>query len=163
MQIGPHRGCTINCANVDKDFHQGQQQMVTHFEYPHIVTKQEIDNLDHAGNFHYIKWMQEAAIAHSAANGWPAKRYIDLGAGWVVRSHNVIYLKPAFEGDSIIIRTWVSNLKAVTSLRHYKIFNSEGETLAKAETDWAFVNYAKQKPTRIPKEVASCFSLADAA
>ncbi len=97
--------------------------MFTYFEYPHVVTKSEIDELDHAGNFHYIKWMQEAAVAHSTANGWSARRYIELGAGWVVRSHNVTYLKPAFEGDSIIVRTWVSNIKPVTSLRHYEILD----------------------------------------
>ena len=133
--------------------------MITYFEYPHVVIKAEIDELDHAGNFHYIKWMQEAAVAHSSANGWSTRRYIELGAGWVARSHNVIYLKPALEGDSIIVRTWVSNLKAVTSLRQYEIFNDGGEVLAKAETDWAFINYAKQKPTRIPPEVADCFEI----
>ena len=37
--------------------------MITYFEYPHTVSEQEIDDLDHAGNFHYIKWMQHAAIA----------------------------------------------------------------------------------------------------
>src|SRR5210317_682274 len=118
--------------------------MITVFEYPHVVTSEEIDELDHAGNIHYIRWMQEAAVAHSAANGWPAERYIELGAGWVVRSHDITYLKPAFEGDSIVVRTWVSNLRAVTSLRHYEILGSERELLATARTDWAFVNYAKQ-------------------
>jgi len=135
--------------------------MITYFKYPHIVTKSEIDDLDHAGNFHYIKWMQEAAVAHSTANGWSARRYIELGAGWVVRSHNVTYLKPAFEGDSVVVRTWVSNMRGVTSLRSYEILNDEGETLAKAETDWAFINYRKQKPTRIPKEVSDCFAIAE--
>ena len=135
--------------------------MIIYFEYPHIVTKSEIDDLDHAGNFHYIKWMQQAAVAHSTANGWSARRYIELGAGWVVRSHNVTYLKPALEGDSIIVRTWVSNIKPVTSLRHYEILNEDRETLAKAETNWAFINYRKQKPTRIPKEVSACFALAE--
>ena len=135
--------------------------MMTYFEYPHVVTHDEIDELDHAGNIHYIKWMQEAAIAHSAANGWPAERYIELGAGWVVRSHDITYVKPAFEGDSIIVRTWVSSARAVTSLRRYEILRNGEELLATARTDWAFVNYARQKPIRIPEEVASCFMLGD--
>jgi len=48
--------------------------MITYFEYPHTVTEQEIDDLNHAGNFHYIKWMQHAAIEHSSANGWPPEK-----------------------------------------------------------------------------------------
>jgi acyl-CoA thioester hydrolase len=104
--------------------------------------------------------MQHAAIAHSSANGWPPQKYNELGAGWVVRSHKITYLKPAFEGDSIVIKTWVANMKSATSLRHYEILNDAGEILAKAETDWAFVNYEKQKPTRIPNQVATSFAIA---
>jgi len=136
--------------------------MITYFEYSHVVTKSEIDDLDHAGNFHYVKWMQEAAVAHSTANGWSAKRYFELGAGWLVRSHNITYLKPALEGDSVIIRTWVSNMRGVASLRQYEILKDDGEVLARAETDWVFVNYQKQKPTRIPKDVSACFVIVEA-
>jgi acyl-CoA thioester hydrolase len=136
--------------------------MTAYFEYTHVVTEQEIDDLDHAGNFHYIKWMQHAAIAHSSANGWPPQRHIDLGAGWVARAHQITYLKPAFEGDNLTIKTWVANMKSAVSLRQYEIYNEVGEILAKAETNWAFVNYKKQRPTRIPDEVANSFVIAGA-
>jgi len=133
--------------------------MISQYEYHHRVTEQEIDELGHAGNFHYIRWMQHAAIAHSTANGWSPQKYRDLGAGWVVRSHQITYLKPAFEGDEVVIRTWVTNMKPATSLRLYEIQNKAGEVLARAETDWAFVNYGTQKPTRIPAEVANSFQI----
>jgi acyl-CoA thioester hydrolase len=133
--------------------------VVARFEYPHTVSHEDIDDLGHAGNYHYIKWMQHAAIAHSTANGWPPERYHELGAGWVVRSHQITYLKPAFEHDQIIIRTWVENMRPATSLRRYEIRDRAGETLALAETDWAFVNYEKQKAVRIPGEVVSCFEV----
>ena len=63
-----------------------------------------------------------------------------------------------FEGDAITVRTWVSNLRAVLSLRHYEILDAERNLLARAKTDWAFVDYAKQKPTRVPHEVIDCFT-----
>jgi len=126
-------------------------------EYRHTVVAAEIDDLGHAGNFHYVRWMQDAAISHSAANGWPSARYAELGAGWVVRSHEITYLKPAFAGDRLLIKTWVENLRSATSLRVYEIRNAAGDLLATARTDWAFVNYARQKPVRIPAEVAESF------
>jgi acyl-CoA thioester hydrolase len=43
--------------------------------------------------------MQDIAIEHSAAAGWPMARYVELGAGWVVRSHFIEYLRPAFEAQ----------------------------------------------------------------
>lgn len=131
------------------------------FKFRLTVTRADIDDLNHAGNFHYVKWMQQAAIAHSTALGWPPQKYIDLGAGWVVRSHKIVYLKPAYEHDEITIRTWVSNMKAVTSLRHYEIFNEKGDMLAKAETDWAFINYVTERPTRIPAVISENFVIGE--
>lgn len=133
--------------------------MVAYFEYHHTVSQEDIDDLGHAGNYHYVRWMQHAAIAHSTANGWPPERYDELGAGWVVRSHQITYLKPAFEGDALVIRTWVANMKPATSLRRYEICLSSGTVLARAETDWAFVNYSKQKAVRIPQDVARAFTV----
>ena len=132
---------------------------MNYFEFRLMVSGQDIDELNHAGNYHYIKWMQQAAIAHSTALGWSPQKYIELGAGWVVRSHKIVYLKPAFEGDSVMIKTWVSNMKAVTSLRRYEFYNDKGEMLAESETDWAFINYEKQKPVRIPAVIADNFEL----
>lgn len=135
--------------------------MIERFDYPHVVGHEDIDDLGHAGNYHYVRWMQHAAVAHSAANGWPAERYRKLGAGWVVRSHHITYLKPAFEGDTLIVATWVANLKPATSLRRYEIRRSDGTLLARAETDWAFINYETQRPVRIPAEVSECFPIVD--
>lgn len=133
--------------------------MTARFRYPHVVSREDIDELGHAGNFHYVRWMQHAAVAHSTANGWPPERYNELGGGWVVRSHQITYLKPAFEGDELSIETWVENMRSATSLRRYEIRRKDGILLARAETDWAFVNYATQKPVRIPAHVASAFEI----
>jgi len=132
-------------------------ELIARYDYLHTVVADEIDELRHAGNYHYVRWMQHAAVAHSAANGWSSERYFELGSGWVVRSHQITYLKPAFEGDVLSIHTWVANMRRATSLRRYEISNGAGDRLATAETDWAFINYTRQLPTRIPEEVAACF------
>jgi len=131
--------------------------VIARFEYLHEVSHEDIDDLGHASNYRYIVWMQHAAVAHSSANGWPPERYDGLGAGWVVRSHQISYLKPAFEGDRLVIRTWVANMKSATSLRRYEICREDGALLARAETDWAFVDYVRQRPMRIPSDVAGSF------
>ena len=59
------------------------------YEHPHVVREDEIDGLGHASNVAYVAWMQGAAVAHSAAQGWPAEAYQSLGAGWVVRRHEI--------------------------------------------------------------------------
>ena len=89
------------------------------YDWKHVVSERDLDDLGHANNISYLKWMQSASLAHSAAQGWPIEAYRALGQGWVVRSHYIEYLTSALLGDEIVVRTWVANLKKVTSLRRY--------------------------------------------
>ncbi len=45
------------------------------YSYSHVVEPAEIDDLGHANNVAYVAWLQAAAVAHSAAQGWPSERY----------------------------------------------------------------------------------------
>ncbi len=132
------------------------------YEHFHTVAEDEIDQLGHANNVAYVEWMQAAAVAHTAAQGWPGERYQKLGSGWVVRSHTIEYHQPASAGQQIVVRTWVATMKKVTSMRRYRIFRTaDDELLATAETKWAFVNYTTGEPARIPPEVAGAFHVVD--
>ena len=132
------------------------------FEYFHTVADDEIDALGHANNVAYVEWMQAAAVAHSTAQGWPGERYREFGSGWVVRSHTIEYHQPASAGNRIVVRTWVATMKKVTSIRRYRIVRlDDEELLATAETKWAFIDYATGQPTRIPRQIAGSFQLAD--
>ena len=133
------------------------------FKWNHTVGVADLDGLGHANNISYLKWMQSAALAHSAAQGWPVEAYAALGCGWVVRSHFIEYLSPALLGNTIIVQTWVADLKKVTSLRRYRIVTTRSDQeqiLAKAQTDWAFVDYRTGTPKRIPPQVLSAFEVA---
>jgi len=133
------------------------------FEWKHTVADADLDGLGHANNISYLKWMQSAALGHSAAQGWSAQAYAILGCGWVVRSHFIEYLSPALLGETIVVRTWVADMKKVTSLRRFRIDTErDAKTilLAKAETDWAFVDYGTGAPKRIPPEISASFEVA---
>jgi acyl-CoA thioester hydrolase len=130
------------------------------FEHAVRVEAGDIDALGHANNLAYLRWALAAAAAHTATQGWPEERYIAEGRGWVVRSHTIEYLKPAGPGDELVVRTWVADMKKATSLRRYEILRS-GTLLARAETDWAFVDFRTLAPTRIPPEVSGAFEVVD--
>jgi acyl-CoA thioester hydrolase len=130
------------------------------YEHPRVVQPSEIDALGHANNIAYLAWLQEAALAHSAAQGWPGDRYHAAGAGFVVRAHHITYYRPALPGDALIVRTWVATFRKATSLRRYDVLRpADGKLLASAATDWAYVNFRTGLPTRIPHEVSSAFEL----
>ncbi len=130
------------------------------YEHALTVAADEIDRLGHVNNLVYLRWMQTAALAHSAAQGWTPERYEQMGAGWVVRSHEIKYLQPAYEGQAVIVRTWVADMAKVSSTRRYKIVRADdGSLLASAATQWAFVDYTSGTLRRIPEEVWSAFEL----
>jgi acyl-CoA thioester hydrolase len=83
-----------------------------------------------------------------------------ISATWVVRSHLVEYLRPAFEGERIIVSTWVVNMRRVRSLRRYRFVRiADGGLLVRGETDWVFVDATSGAPRAIPEEVARLFAL----
>lgn len=131
-------------------------------EHRLVVRPDDIDALGHANNLVYLRWMLDAALAHSALVGWSQADHLRLGSGWVVRSHRIRYLRPALVGQEIIVRTWVALTKRVTSLRRYQILRADDlARLAAAETDWAYVRFDTGQPTRIPPEVAAAFEIVE--
>ena len=130
------------------------------YEYHVTVLSSDIDENRHANNLCYLRWMNEAAIAHSKANGWTAQRYVELGRNWFARRHTIEYLAPAAEGDELIVHTWVFDMKAVRSTRKYRFVRArDGVVVAEAETLWAFVGLETGRPVKIPSIVSDSFTV----
>lgn len=124
-----------------------------------LISQDAIDENGHANNVEYLRWMQDAAVGHSDASGGTraTKR---AGASWVVRSHHIEYLQPAFAGDRIVVCTWVSDLRKASSLRKYLLLReSDRVVIARGETNWVFVESQSGRPIAIPKEVSSLFEV----
>ncbi len=82
------------------------------------------------------------------------------GGTWVVRSHTIEYLSPAFAGEEVVALTWVVNFRRVRSVRRHKFFRKSDSTLfAKGETEWVFVDAESGTPRKIPEEVMRLFPL----
>lgn len=118
-----------------------------------------IDLQGHVNNLAYVGWMQDVAIEHSAAAGWPMARYLELGAGWVVRSHFIEYLRPGFAGEVIGAHTWVPRFEQRSTPRRYLfVRESDRQVLARAETIWVFVDLGTGRRRTIPPELLGAFS-----
>jgi acyl-CoA thioester hydrolase len=128
------------------------------FEYAHTVAPEEIDNQGHTNNVEYIRWFQDAAIAHSSFYGWTPERYAAFRYGWVAKSHTIEYIRPSFAGDEIVVQTSIVSKRRVAYTRAYRIIRrSDNELLAKGETVWAYVDYETGRPARIPPEIDNAF------
>jgi acyl-CoA thioester hydrolase len=129
------------------------------YSYEFTVPTDALDENGHVNNVRYVQWMQEAAVRHyESLGGIPLTQAI--GATWVVRSHNIEYLRPAFAGDRLEVRTWVVDIRRVRSLRRYRFLRvSDGKLLVKGETDWVFVDAKTGAPMAVPEEIIRIFPL----
>jgi acyl-CoA thioester hydrolase len=129
------------------------------YRYEFTVSEDDLDENGHVNNVVYVQWMQDVATRHADAAGCTAATK-SAGAVWVVRSHNVEYLRPAFAGDPVAALTWVVNFRRVTSLRKYKFLRtSDNAILARGETDWVFVDAGTGRPRIITADVAGAFRI----
>ena len=127
------------------------------------VGDDDIDMLGHASNIAYLRWVQDVAVAHSAAVGLDMEGYSQLGAVFVVRRHEIDYLRPVLRGDRLELRTWIDSASAAKCKRATEIVktgtaDSAGVVVARAMTTWGFVELATGRPTRIPDSVRVAFS-----
>ena len=122
------------------------------------VRYSECDALGHVNNTNYLRYMQEAAFDASAAAGYGLDVYSRLNRLWVARQTEIEYLHPLRYGDSVIVRTWVADFRRVTSRREYELrLATTGEAVARAHTEWAFVDSRNARPAVIPPEAVKAF------
>ncbi len=132
------------------------------FERSFVVPQESVDWNGHVGNLEYLRWILDAAVAHSTAQGWPQERYREIGSTWVVRSHAIEYLRPAFAGDSVTVCTWVAGFRETRSPRKSVCLRTEDRrVLVRAETLWVFCDNRTGKPCRIPAELRDSFIVSD--
>ncbi|HET8939665.1 MAG TPA: thioesterase family protein [Polyangiales bacterium] len=126
--------------------------------FPHefVVTAEDIDEFGHANNVVWVRWVNEAAMAHSRAVGLDPQTLIAMRAMWIIRKHEIEYLAPAFVGERIVCTTWPAAVRGATSLRR-NVFTREGRVLARCATTWALLNTETGRPRRVPIEMMEAY------
>jgi acyl-CoA thioester hydrolase len=128
------------------------------FELPITVTEEDIDALGHVNNVVYVRWVQEAAMAHWTVLASAEERARLL---WVVVRHEIDYKHAALLKDAIVARTWVGNAEGLAFERNTEIVRTgDHRLLAKARTLWCPVNAKTLRPTEPGEEVRARFSAA---
>jgi acyl-CoA thioester hydrolase len=126
------------------------------FSNPIVVTEADIDELGHVSNLVYLRWVLEAATAHSVSKGWTLAHYKELGSVWVVRRHELDYLAQVTLGQQLVAETWVDSWKAASCVRKTELI-SNGQIVSRCATTWAFMSLTSGRPQRIADVVMDAF------
>jgi len=119
------------------------------FSFTLKVTKNEIDDLNHVNNIHYIEWVQQAAQKHWEVISNPP---LNSKFVWVVLRHEIDYLSAAIFEDVLEVNTWIGDSYGVKSERFVEI-KKDNKIIAKAKTIWCLLDKLTMKPIRIPLEI----------
>jgi len=128
-----------------------------HTEY-FKVRHYECDAYGHMNNAVYLRYMQEAGIEAAAAVRFDPHWHESEGRTWLPRRTEIEYMRPLRAGDQVGVKTWVSGFRRVISRREYEFRKiGEEEIIARAQTDWVFLERSRMMPTTIPAEIKSAF------
>src|SRR3712207_83209 len=94
------------------------QRFAAYFRVRHY----EADALGHVNNAAYLHYLEQAAIEHTAAVGYPLRRYQEMGTLFIVRRHEVDYLRPASPGDVLEVVTWATEIRGPRAVRAYEVY-----------------------------------------
>jgi acyl-CoA thioester hydrolase len=123
------------------------------------VVESDIDELGHANNIVYVRWIQEVAVAHSASVGFDFEGFRKVGGAFFVRRHEVDYLRPVLRGDQLEVRTWIDSAMAAKCTRATEIVKDDGTVVARALTTWGYVDITNGRPARIPEVIRAAFGM----
>ena len=125
------------------------------FELTLTAARDHIDELGHVNNAVWVQWIQQVAVAHwdSVADAAHKDAYF-----WVVVRHEIDYLRAAHDRDRIVARTWVGDAPQGARFdRHMEFIGPDGKICVRARTQWAIIDKALARPTRVPAEVIAPF------
>jgi acyl-CoA thioester hydrolase len=133
------------------------------FPDPHVVTVQvgasDIDAYNHVNNSVYLSWFDKVAWSHSASLGIPLEECVRIRRGMAAHRSEIDYERAAVLGDHVSVGTWI--VSADGKLRVERRFQvrrvPDGETLARARTDYVCINLDSGRAARMPEAFANAY------
>lgn len=119
------------------------------FSHSFRVPVEDIDEQNHVNNVAYVRWIQEAAVAHWLA---VTDEKIRSKYTWMLTRHEIDYKKQTFAGEEVTAITWVGSSTKVTFERFTEIMRG-ADFLIKARSIWCLIDRTTLKPTRVITEL----------
>lgn len=121
------------------------------------VWQADVDAFGEVHNVNLLRLLQEAATRASTDAGFDTSYYDRTGLMWLVRRTGLSLESPARYGDELTVRTWIADFRRVRSQREYVVQAGE-RVVARAFSDWVFVDRTTGRPRRIPEEWHTTFA-----
>jgi acyl-CoA thioester hydrolase len=127
------------------------------FPSPHVITlevvESDIDAYNHVNNAVYLSWFDRVAWSHSADLGVSLEDCVRMRRGMAAHHTEIDYQRAAILGECVWVGTWIVSTDGRLRVdRRFQVRRRpDGETLARARTDYVCINLDSGRAARMPE------------
>lgn len=134
--------------------------VLCYFDWLHTARPDEEDENGHISNVSYVRWIQDAARAHSDFVGLDRATYEAIGGTFIVKRHEVDYKRGSHAGDDVVVTTMVEESRLASASRRTRVVRiKDNVEILRARTEWVFVSIAGHRPMRMTPAIQEAFCL----
>lgn len=132
------------------------------YSFKSKVRYSEVDQDGYLSLEAMMKYFQDCSSFHSEELGVGIDFLTENHLTWMLIAwHIQIFRKPKL-GEEITIGTWPHSFRNVRGGRNFVLFDAEGNTIARADSEWVLYNIEQKRITKVPKEVSGPYTLEEA-
>ena len=127
------------------------------FPNPYVISLQvvasDIDAYNHVNNAVYLSWFDRVAWSHSAQLGISLEDCVRMRRGMAAHHTEIDYQRAAVLGDRVQVGTWIVSTDGKLRVdRRFQVRRDpDGESLARARTDYVCINLDSGRAVRMPE------------
>lgn len=126
------------------------------------VRYSEIDAKGYLSLEAIMNYFQDCSSFHSEELGVGINFLKENNLTWMIIAWHVqIFRRPCL-GEKITIGTWPHTFRNIKGGRNFVLMDSDGNTLARADSDWVLYDTKQGRIARVPKEISDAYTLEEA-
>ncbi len=111
------------------------------YEKPYQLKSSDVNRLQRLRTSILMRWLQEAAIAHTEDLGMGREKTLDRGLLWIVSLQKTEVLRMPVYDEKIVVRSWPGKTMHVFFPRYYELVSEDKkETLVRASALWMLLD-----------------------
>ena len=135
--------------------------MKTKFDTEIIVRPSDIDINRHVHQSVYLDYVLFARYDQmKRCYKVPMEKFFKMGYSWATKSTYIEFQKPVFLGETVIVRTWIEEIRKKSVKARFQSLKKQDEDIAaEGYAVYVLVNALSGKPEIIPEEIIKKYSI----
>lgn len=131
------------------------------YEYNARIRYSEIDSSGYLSAVALIDLFQNCSTFQSEDLGYGIDYLAENNRAWVLSSWQLCINKLPRLGDNVVVRTWSYGIRLAIGYRNFALISDNGDTLAYANSVWAYIDTKNGKPVKAPEDMIEAYGKQD--